>query len=258
MVPFIILLLIVILGYSAVGIFLIIRANKTQLKNLYLIGIGFILVTIAIVGNIVLAYGRLFQVIFLGIGYFLLAIFIYQTFYKKKSNSYAKSLLSLLAVLLFARIIVGIVKMLFLNPFTFYIDLITVNIYVTIIFYWLGRSASKDYNKLKNKDIEPWIKTRYRLITISAYIFLFQGLSTFIIPWNVEFGDVSNILSFLQFAIAVILGFIFCIGMIIAWIMPNKLKTYISLKNGYDSSDLEQIPEEELMEILRKQLMEDD
>ncbi|MHA1931841.1 MAG: hypothetical protein ACW96X_04825 [Promethearchaeota archaeon] len=256
--PFIVLLLIVILGYSSVGIFLIIRAYKTQLKNLYLIGIGFILVTIGIVGNLLLEYGRLFQVVFLGVGYSLLAIFIYQTFHKKKSNSYAKLMLSLIIVLFFARILVGVVKTLVLTPITYYIDLIIVNTFVNIIFYWLGRSASKDYRKLKKKDIEPWIKARYRIIAFSAYIFLFQGLSTFLVPWNVNFGDPSNILSFIQLAIAVILGLIFCIGMIMSWIMPKRLKSYINLKNGYISSDGVEISEDNLMEILKKQLMGDD
>ena len=73
-------------------------------------------------------------------------------------------------------------------------------------------------------------------------------------PWDTEFGDPSDLLSLIQFAITVALSLIFIIGMTIAWIIPKKLKNYLNRRNEYKPTKESDLSEDELIKLILDQL----
>ena len=99
---------------------------------------------------------------------------------------------------------------------------------------------------------------RYKIISVVSFFFPFHAISFFLIPWYSDWADPSNLLSFIQFAVTVILSLIFIIGMIIAWVIPKKLKNYLNRKKGYKPSEDRDLSENELMKLAQDQLQEAD
>ena len=252
------LLWIIIIDSLLLGIFLLIKAYQVKFISLYTIGIAYILFFIGLFGNFVLGYSYFFQLLFVAIGYFLLSVFTYLTFHKQKGNYQAKLLLCLLLVLMFARITLALMVEINLNPVTRYSERIILNCYNFLVFYWLGWSSFSTYKRLRDSEVAPWIKTRYKTIYIVSFLWPFHVLiGIFIMPWNVEFGDPSNLFSFIQFVITVILDLIFILGMSVAWIIPKKLKNYLNRKKGYKPSEDRELSEDQLMKLIMDQLKED-
>ena len=104
-IPFFFLLIFMCFGYGVLGFFLIVRSFQIHHNNLFWLGIGFISVSIGLIGNILLEYGRYFQIYFINIKFFLIAVFVYQTFHRKKKNSKAKLILSSIFIILLSKLI---------------------------------------------------------------------------------------------------------------------------------------------------------
>ncbi|MFX0074686.1 MAG: hypothetical protein ACFE96_04555, partial [Candidatus Hermodarchaeota archaeon] len=254
LVLFTILLWIIIADNLLLGIFLIIRAYQVKFSNLFWMGIAFILFFIGLVSNFLLGYGYFIEEIFVNIGYYLIAFFTYLTFYKRKSDNRAKMLLYVLLILLLARIALGLIIEINLNPITRYFERIVINCYVFLVFYWLGWSSFSTFKRFREREIAPWIKSRYKTISIVSFLWPIHALVAIFVPWDTEFGDPSNLLSFINFGITVILSLIFILGMIKAWVIPKRLKNYLNRKKGYKSSEEEDFSEVELMKLIKNQL----
>lgn len=258
LVLFTILLWIIIIDNLVLGIFLLIKAYQAKFDNLYSIGFAFILFFLALFCNFILGFGYFFQEIFTSIAYSLLAFFTYLTFHKQKVNPRAKLILFLILLLMIMRVILGLMIEIDLNPITRYFERIILNCHMFLNFFWLGWHSFSTFKRLRDREIAPWIKTRYKTISIVSFLWPFHVLMALFVPWDTEFGDPSDLLSIIQFAITVILSLIFIIGMIIAWIIPRKLKNYINLKKGYKLSDDRDLSEHDLMKMITDQLREAD
>lgn len=253
---FTVLLWIIIIDNLLLGIFLLIRAYQVKFNNLYSIGIGFVLFFVGLFGNLVLGYGSTSQDIFISVGYFLIAFFTYLTFHKQKGDYRAKLFLYLLLIITFTRITFSIIRIIYINPTTFYFFLASINCHNFLVFYWLGCSSFSTYKRLRDHEIAPWIKMRYKIISEVSFFYPFHAILLFFIPWNSDFADPSNLLSLVQFVVTVIFSLIFIMGMIIAWIIPKKFKNYLNRKKEYKPSEDRDLSEEELMKLINDQFRE--
>ncbi|MFX0030399.1 MAG: hypothetical protein ACFE8B_14400 [Candidatus Hermodarchaeota archaeon] len=251
---FTILLWIIIIDNLLLGIFLLIKAYQAKFNNLYSIGFAFVLFFVALFTNFILGFGYFFQEIFTATGYYLIAIFTYLTFNKEKQDYRAKLILYLALILIVIRLSLSLTIEIDINPFTRYFERIIINCYMFLIFFWLGWSSFSTLKRLYNREIAPWIKTRYKTISIVSFLWPFHVIMAFFVPWDTEFGDPADLLSFIQFTITVILSLTFIIGMIIAWIIPERLKDYINRKYGYKPLEDSGLSEEKLMKLIRDQL----
>ena len=118
-----------------------------------------------------------------------------------------------------------------------------------VIFIWLATASRSAYKEFKNEDIEPWIKTRYKLTAIVSLLLSLYNINPFFLPWNVSSGDPDNLLSFIIFGIMSFVALIISIGFLLAWITPNWYKRY--LNRGYEPLEDKRYTEEEIIEIIK-------
>ena len=83
---FAILLILFIVSLLSVGIFFLIKGNHNKMKNLIIIGIGFIAIVIGFIGNFVFNLTPAFQEVFVFIGFVLLVVSTNMTFYKGRKS----------------------------------------------------------------------------------------------------------------------------------------------------------------------------
>ena len=150
----------------------------------------------------------------------------------------------------------NITRTIYIGPTTFYFLLASINCHTFLIFFWLGWSSFSTYKRLRDLEIAPWIKMRYKIISVVSFFYPFQGILLFLIPWNSDWADPSDLLSVIQFFVNVIFSLIFIIGMVIAWVIPKKLKNYLNRKKGYKQSEDRDLSEDELMKLITGQLEE--
>jgi amino acid transporter len=171
-------------------------------------------------------------------------IFTNQTFYKD-TKSKANLVLSIV-------IILGIIQIIFhiINESSLYYIRVSLDVPFTfIVFNWLAFSAYRVYKKIKNENIQPWIKVRYKLIIISSFIISFYSIIEFFQPSGISWGDPSHPISVIVFGLISVLAIIFSVGFSFSFLMPKFLKNYFN--RNFNSLDETQFSEDELNIILR-------
>lgn len=238
-----------------VGIFLLIKGIQRKMVGLSCLGIGFIVIPIGFVGNYILDIypGYLFQEIFITIGFILAVIFTNLTFHKNRKSP-AKLILIVVIVLAIIQLIFHGMMSIERTPLIYYLKVSFDLPYNFLVFNWMAWSSYSAYKIVKNQDIEPWIKVRFRLISILSFIMSFHGIPEFFQPYDILWGTPSNLISVLVFGTTAVLAVIFSVGFFFAWIMPNWLKKY--LNRNYQTVKDSEFTEEELMTLIRKQLAE--
>ncbi|MBD3255315.1 MAG: hypothetical protein GF383_09495 [Candidatus Lokiarchaeota archaeon] len=238
------------------GTLFLIYAIRNKFLNMGLLGCGFNSVLIGFVGNFLFRQGPVFQEIFVYIGYVLVVIFVNITFYRghmKKAH-----------IVLIAVIILGMIQIFLICTFSplglkrgvyYYFRISLDLIYVFLVFNWFAYSFYNAYNRLKDQDIEPWIKTRYKMLAIASFIMSFHTFPEFFQPKNVPWGDPSNPNSLIIFGTLAIMGMLYSVIFAISWLMPKSLKNYIN--KGYKIKIDEEYSEVELMNLIKKQLNKD-
>ncbi len=232
-----------------VGFFLIYKGIQNRMKNLRLVGYGYITLVIGIIGNLVFNLGPLFQEFFVFAAFLLTVIFTNRTFYKSKKK--------IANYILIVVIILGIIQFFYYlievpTAVLIYIWIALDTPYTLVVFNWLAWSSYSAYKALKKHDIQPWIKVRYKMIAIFSFILSFHNIPEFFQPLNVGWGDPSNIASLAVFGATAILAAIFSIGFAFAWIMPKKIKDYYN--RHYKSLEDLEINEKDLLDQLRDEL----
>jgi hypothetical protein len=193
------------------------------------------------------------QEIFITIGFILGVIFTNLTFHKNRKSP-AKLILIAVIVLAIIQLIFYGIDSIERNPFNYYLKVSLDLPYTFLVFNWLAWSSYSAYKIVKSQDIEPWIKFRYRLISILSFIMSFHGIPEFFQPFDIRWGTPSNLISVAVFGTTAVLSVIFSVGFFFAWIMPNWLKKY--LNRNYQPIKDKELTEEELMNLIRKQLTE--
>ena len=249
----ILMLLFFILVFT-IGIFLLIRGYQRKLNNIIIMGGAFLAMTIGFLMQFLIKeHGFLIREILSLIGFTFIIIFTNMTFYKHKSH------------LSNYLLIIGI--LLAINQFIFqlFVDYITPNnkfIHYTkialdlpfnlLVFNWMAFAAYSSYKKLRDEQIAPWIKTRYKLIALSSFIMSFHSIPEFFQPFEIPMGDPSNLTSLIVLGFISAISIIFVILFGLAWIMPNWLKNLFNKE--YSPVEEEYYSENELMELIKNQL----
>jgi hypothetical protein len=252
---FVALLMLFLSTLFTVGIFLLVKGIQRKIVELLCLGTSFTVIPIGFVGNFILNIqsGYLFQEIFVNIGFILAVIFTNLTFHKNRKSPAKLILFVVIALAIIQQIFYGMMAI-ERTPLLYYLQAVFDLPYVFLVFNWLAWSSYSAYKIIKNQDIEPWIKVRYRLISILSFIMSFHSLPEFFQPYNTPWGSPSNIISLAVFGTTAIISVIFAFGFSLAWMMPNWLKKY--LNRNYQTEKDSEFTEEELMNLVRKQLTE--
>jgi hypothetical protein len=177
-----------------------------------------------------------------------LSLFIRLTFYKDKRSPFTLILL-ISTVVFIISLIVGVINPTSIKDIYYFLGQFTLNILIMIAAYWYGFVALKQYNTFKNQDIQPWIKKRYLISSMTSFCFASSGLSSTIIEiinWELSI----RIISIISLLITTILLITFVIGSFLAWVMPERLKRFFN--KGYQISNEKELSEEEIMEQLKE------
>ena len=249
------LLIIIFLGtILLVGTFLIIRAYQIKARNLYIIGMGWIIYFCGQLLNHLLHFHVAIYAIFSRSSFILMVVFTNLTFYKDRKSILPKLILTL-------AVIFGIIGWYYdsvrdISQTTYILSRVFDFIHASICFDWLAFSCFSAYKKFKNVEIAPWIKVRYKLTYISSPILTLSYLVLMFHPYDLPFGDISTTQSLIVYGLVSILILTYGIVFTLAWIMPNWLKKY--LNRGYHPVEDEEISEEELMRLIKKQMSKED
>lgn len=235
------------------GIFFLVKGKQNKMKNLMVLGIGFIALPIGFIGRFIFNFNSIFQEYFVFIGFISLVIFTNMTFYK---NRMKKAILVVVTV-----IILGIIQIVLFHMFyeieikrnfQYFLRVSLDLPYVLLVFNWLAYSCYRAYNRLKDQDIEPWIKARYKLIAFSSLILSLHSIPEFFQPKDIRWGNPSDPISLIIFGITAVIGITYAIGFAISWFMPKWLKKYFN--KGYERSIEKEYSEDELMDLIKNQL----
>ena len=231
------------------GIFLMIKAYKLKLKNLYVLGTGFILVSLGFILSVVIqsSLSYFFEEIFVSSGFVLAVYFTNLTFHKNR-ETFARHIQIIIIILACVEIGFSLMDSIEKTPLNFYLSSIVDLIYTLLTFNWLAWSSYSAYKRVKDKKIMPWIKMRYKIIAFSSFILSLHVIPELFTPWNMDFIDKHNF----AFGIAAIIAIIFAVGMFLAWIMPDWFKRY--LNRDYEILEDTELTEEELLNMIKTQL----
>ncbi len=223
------------------------------MKNIAILGIGSLAFPLGFIVNFVFNMGQVFQEYFVFVGLISVVVFTNMTFYKgrmKKAN-----------IILIIAIILGVIQIVLLNLYYpleiksdlyYYLRLSLDLPYVLLVFNWLAYSCYLAYRRLKNQDIEPWIKVRYKLIAISSFIISLYPIPRYFQPREIPWGDPTDPISLLIFGITAVIGITYAILLSISWFMPEWMKKYFN--KGYKRELEKEFTEEELTNLIKNQL----
>ncbi len=240
-----------------VAIFLLKKMLKTKRYNLVPLILFLIISSLRIFFIVIIP--SLFPIYLLLIQFpnILLIIFTKLTFYKYKKSPFT----ILLLILIIVRSIDFIIRLNFniSIPMTYALNESDLIFYYYILFSitisfllshgWLGIISLRYYRSLKSENIEPWIKKRYYLISISSLAYALSIFIYYFIPHNVIgiYAFPNNIFSY------IILGFtiFYSLCTFVAWVMPKKLKRYFN--KDFQIIEEKELTEEELLERINKE-----
>jgi hypothetical protein len=223
------------------------------MRNLLYLGTGFIFIPIGFIGSAFIEHGWsiFFEEIFVSSGFILGTCFTNSTFHKIRKSP-ARLILILVINLAIVQIIFSISKSIGKTPLNFYISGAFDLIFTILTFDWMAWSSYSAYKRIDNKEIMPWIKVRYKIIAFTSFILSLHVIPEFFTPWNMDFINQNNF----AFGITAIMAIIFGVGMFLAWIMPDWFKNY--LNKGYKPLEDKEFTEEELMELVKRELSSSD
>lgn len=235
-----------------VGCFLLYRAEKTKLYNLIYIGLAFIFINIGLISNLMFNLGDIFQQCFILISYVLVTLFVNLTFHKNRRSQISKLILLLVLSLGVIVVLFRVIRTSWNTALNYYLNVSLDVVYNLLTFNWMAWSSYSAYKHIKSQDIQPWIKTRYKMISFFSFILSLNVIPQLFQPWDVAWGDPNNPISLIVFGLMASNAITFSIGFLLAWIMPQWLKRFIN--KGYQSLEVKDFSEEELMDLIKKKL----
>jgi len=233
-----------------VGIFFIIRAYKIKAKNFYISGIAWMTIAFAEILNQVFHVPAEFYAIFAKASFILLIVFTNVTFYKgiKIKQKWTLLILSLI----FAFIGWFVDSMRTSSEISYIVSRIIDFILASIALDWLALSCYHTYKNIKPSSIAPWVKVRYKILYTFSPILTSAYLILIFDPYDVPFGTLEDIRSFIVYVLVTSLTLIYGISFILVWMMPKMLKSY--LNKEIETGEKEDLNEDEIMDLVRKEL----
>lgn len=99
------------------------------------------------------------------------------------------------------------------------------------VFLWYSYHSYRAFKLLRNKQIEPWILTRMKMNSISAFVMAFVSIpDVFRLDPSVLYADPSNPISVFIFYSQGFIVMFFCVTQFLAWFMPSNLKRFFNRK----------------------------
>ena len=132
----------------------------------------------------------------------------------------------------------------------FYLFLVVSSLSILLSYPWLGLTALRYYHSIKTRDIELWIKIRYKLIGYSSLIITINSVLYLLMPINTYNWEQLN--SFIIVLLITIDTTIFSLANLFAWVMPKTLKTFFN--RHYQGVKEEDLTEDEIMNKVREDL----
>ncbi|MBN1802496.1 MAG: hypothetical protein JW891_13375 [Candidatus Lokiarchaeota archaeon] len=246
---FIVLSVIYTISLLLMGIIITIRSYRLKLNNLCFFGLAAISNVVSQVGNIFLKLDVFFESIFVSLAIFLFLIFTHLTFYKERHIKTARIVLIVGVINYFSICYFGFIYAYIPSFVEFYLYLFQIFIERLIVFGWTSYSACIAYKKIRNRSIQPWIKSRYKILAISSFIMVIQPLSLFFIPYGSTYGDPSPLSSLIVFGVSVIMTLIFVFGIYVAMVMPKRIRNY--LNRDYGPSEIFKLADKEITEMIK-------
>ncbi|TXT57280.1 MAG: membrane protein of unknown function [Promethearchaeota archaeon] len=228
-----------------------VRAIQLKMKNVYYISFGFFFIAIGFIGSLLFELGLIFEEFFVTTGFIFVALFTYHTFHKDRGSTPGLIIL----IILLLSVIHFILQIIFsFNPGVL-LHLISkfFDIFKTfVIFFWLGVSSYRAYERIKNENVKDWIKMRYKLIAFSAFILSIQAVPELFMPYDVEYGDPQDFITLILFTINIIIALIFSGCFFVSWIIPKSLKNYIN--RNYQEREFQDLNEIEIIKKVKNDL----
>jgi hypothetical protein len=231
-----------------VSIIFTIRAYKTKLKGLIYGSICFILVVASQTGLLLFGFNLLTERILYTLHYLFAIFFVKSIFYEERKSLFPY----ILTLSIIGAAILNYIVFLMMTDNSLLLYSLEISLDFSLrffIFIWLAWASYSAYKEFKDKDIEPWIKSRFKLTALVSLIVSLYNLNRFFLPWNVSRGDPNNLISFVIFGITAVLALIISLGFVLAWITPNWFKNYIN--RDYEPSYKKEYSETEVIEIIK-------
>ncbi|TFG08304.1 MAG: hypothetical protein EU539_02795 [Promethearchaeota archaeon] len=246
-----ILLVIFIINLTITGIFLLIRSLQIGLWNLFYLGIGSFLVVLGFIGNYLFNLGTVFEDFCVNTGFVFAAFYTKSTFYRNRKN-YSNLLLILIIILGYIHFIISILTFTYPSIVIWYVEKLIDAFFTFLVFSWMGLSSYKALIRLKDQPIQPWIKFRYKILTLSSLILSIQAIPEIFMPYRTYYADTSVMINFIIFIITFSLALIYSFCHLVGWLMPKWLKNYLNREHLV--LEEAKYSEQELMTLLRNQL----
>jgi len=245
--------LLVFLGvYLGVGIFFSIRALQTRLHHIIYGSVSFTLMAISQIIAFLFTFPDIIETILISIAFVMCVIFTNLTFHKEKKSSLPFLILIVTIINSLIFFVLNLLRDIADSAPLYYATIVHDFIYRSIIFGWLGWSSLVAYKKIKDQNIEPWIKARYKIVSSVSFLICFERIVRIFQPWYQEFGDPNYLESYVVFGIISIMAIIFAVGFALAWFMPGWFKRF--LNKGYQAVVDKEYSEEELMDLIKREL----
>jgi len=212
----------------AASIFLLYRGYQTRLYNLIFLSLSYLSAAISQIGSVLLDISLLLEIIILSLSFIFLVIFTNLTFHEDHKPFTSRLILIITLINYFIQVYLAYLVWIGTTTLVFFVYTLHMFFERFIVFYWYGWSSYRTYIKLRSPNIEPWIIVRYKLISITAALFIIQSFILFFQFWNISFGDPDGLQSDIIFGSSSIIVIIASIGVILAWFMPNWFKSYLS------------------------------
>ena len=238
------------------GLFLLLRMQKTRLYNLAGLVLFFLLFPMQLIAQFVFPF--LIYAMITCTGYIFLLFFIKYTFFRDCDSPF----ILIFIVMLVLRISDFFIRVLyeFTIPESSVLEIGQLPIYYTFMVIvalesmipssWLTLAASTTHKKIKDEDLEPWIKKRYVLIKISSIIFAIGGFV--LIFWPTGSLGLTPTETLINLVYSLSIGnvlILFAITSLIGWVMPNKIKTYFN--KGYEPLEEKEYTKGEIITIIK-------
>lgn len=232
-----------------VGIFLVVRAYKIRAVGFYFAGIAWLLMVFAQILNQLFHVDVMIYAIFSKASFVSLVIFTNLIFHKDKKSYLPK-------IILISVIILGIVAWYFdsvrsSSQSSYHLSRAFDFIQGSISLDWLAISCYISFKNFKKLNISPWVLVRYKIMYIISPIFTLIYLILIFHPYDLPFGDTSTTVGVVTYGLTALLSISFSVAFAVAWIMPNRIKSYFN--RGFAPLHEGEITEEELMNLIRKE-----
>ncbi len=229
------------------SIHLIIKGYFKKQKNLKILGLTFLFISISLAIRAIYSLIWVQVVFFQSISYLFLVYFIDLTFYqgipqKKRGIQIIRIFLCYILSSLFAFLYIRY------NQNYSYLYNIASFFDLLLVLFTMGRvfKPIKIFLKSVEKDkIWPYIYKRLELMKFLTYLYIF-----YYSLWQLELFSSNQTLYFILDAINSICGLIYIIGMFFAWVMPRWFENF--LNKGWKENASDVISEDELKKRIRR------